>query len=112
MRTTPAKDTSSWREGTLMDDLQDAYVDWRESAQAVTDAYDRWSLASGRERATLLAAYTATLDQEQTTATAYADAVTELERWLERSNARRTRHRHVGHGLEVEGPSDHEAEPV
>ena len=77
--------TSSWRDGILLDDLVDAYVDWRESARAVTDAYDRWSFASGRERASRFAAYAATLDQEQKTATAYADAVGELERCLPHS---------------------------
>lgn len=69
----------------MLDDLLDDYVDWRESARAVTDAYSRWSLACGPERAILFAAYTATLDQEQKTAAAYAEAVTDVERWLRRS---------------------------
>ena len=30
----------------LLDDLLDGYVDWRESAGAVADAYARWSFAS------------------------------------------------------------------
>lgn len=68
----------------LLDDLLDGYVDWRESARAVADAYDRWSFASGAERAVRFAAYTATLDQEQKTAAAYAETVTDVERWLQR----------------------------
>jgi hypothetical protein len=48
-----------------LDDLLDGYVDWRESARAVADAYARWSFASGPERALRFAAYIATLDQEQ-----------------------------------------------
>ena len=87
MRATREKTTSSWREGILLDDLLDAYVDWRESARAVTDAYDRWSFTSRRERASRFAAYAATLDQEQKTAKAYADAVKELERCLRHSNS-------------------------
>ncbi|HEY2655236.1 MAG TPA: hypothetical protein VGI55_05565 [Solirubrobacteraceae bacterium] len=93
MRPSRDKDTSWWREGILLDDLLDAYVDWRESARAVADAYDRWSLTSGRERTPRFAAYAATLDQEQKTATAYADAATELEPWLQHSESRGTRHR-------------------
>jgi hypothetical protein len=80
-------DPTSWREATLLDHLLDDYIDWRESARAVADAYARWSFASGPERPARFAAYTATLDQEQKTAAAYAEAVTDLERWLQRSDA-------------------------
>jgi hypothetical protein len=73
----------------LLDDLLDVYLHWRESARAVADAYARWSLASGPELALRFAAYTATLDQEQRTAAAYAAAVTDLERTLQRSDSRR-----------------------
>lgn len=84
-------DPSSWREAVLLDGLLDDYVEWRESARAVKDAYARWSKASGRERALRFAAYTATLDQEHKTASAYAEAVTDLERWLHRSRSHRRR---------------------
>jgi hypothetical protein len=70
----------------LLDDLLDGYVDWRESARAVEEAYARWSFASGPERALRFAAYAATLDQEQKMAAAYAETVTDIERWLEQSN--------------------------
>jgi hypothetical protein len=73
----------------LLDDLLDGYVDWRESARAVADAYARWSIASGAERDLRFAAYTATLDQEQKTASAYAAAVTDVERWLQHSRSHR-----------------------
>jgi hypothetical protein len=72
----------------MLDDLLERYIDWRESATAVADAYARWSFASGPERALLFAAYTATLDQEQKTTAAYAEAVTDVERWLERRAGR------------------------
>ena len=68
-----------------MDDLLSGYIDWRESARAVADAYARWSFAPGPERALRFAAYAATLDQEQKTASAYAEAVTDVKRWLHRS---------------------------
>ena len=75
-----------WRtEARLCDELVDGYVDWRESERAVADAYVRWLVASEPERARRFAAYTATLDQEEKTASAYADAVTDLERWLQHS---------------------------
>jgi hypothetical protein len=70
----------------MLDDLRDGYVDWRESARAVADAYARLSVASGPDRALWFAAYTAALDQEQNTAAAYAEAVTDVERWLQRSD--------------------------
>jgi hypothetical protein len=73
----------------MLDDVVDHYVDWRGSARAVEDAYARWSFASGPERILRFAAYTATLDQEQKTAAAYAEAVTDVERWLQRSESHR-----------------------
>ena len=76
---------SSWPEARLVDALLEGWVDWRESASAVADAYARWSFASGSDRALRFAAYTATLDQEQKAAAAYADAATALERCLQRS---------------------------
>jgi hypothetical protein len=86
-----ARTDPSWgREAMLLDDLLDGYVNWRESARAVADAYARWSFASGgAERAMRFAAYTATLDQEQKTAAAYAAAVTDLKRWLQPSESHR-----------------------
>jgi hypothetical protein len=76
-----------WPAQVLLDDLLDGYVDWRESARAVAEAYARWSFACRPERAVRFAAYTATLDQEQKTAAAYAETVTGVERWLERSDS-------------------------
>jgi hypothetical protein len=73
----------------LVDDLLAGYVDWHESARAVADAYAQWSLPSGPERALRFAAYTATLDQEQKTASAYTEAVTDLGRGLQRSDSHR-----------------------
>lgn len=82
-------DTSSWPVAIMLDELVDGYVDWREGARAVADAYARWSCASGPERTLRFAAYNATLDQEQKTAAAYAEAVTDVERWVQRSASHR-----------------------
>jgi hypothetical protein len=73
----------------LLDDLLDGYVEWRESARAVAGAYERWSFASGRERALRFAVFTATLDQEQKKAAAYAELVTDVQRWLQRPDSHR-----------------------
>jgi hypothetical protein len=73
----------------MLDDLLGDYVDWSESARAVADAHPRWSFTSEPERALRFAASTATLYQEQKTAAAYAEAVTDLERWLQGSDSHR-----------------------
>jgi hypothetical protein len=73
----------------MVDDLLDGYIDWRETARAVADAYARWSIASGPERALRFAAYGAMLDREEKTAEAYAEVVTNVERWLQRSDSHR-----------------------
>jgi hypothetical protein len=94
MRTTREKpgagdtDAASMREAALLDDLLAGYVDWRESARAVAEAYARWSSGAAAERAVRFAAYTATLDQEQKTAAAYGEAVADLERCVRRSRSR------------------------
>lgn len=71
----------------MLDDLLEVYITWRESARAVADAYARWSLAPTRARAARFAAYTATLDQEQRSAEAYAEAVADLDRWVRSHSA-------------------------
>ena len=48
----------------LVDELMDAYVDWREECNALRDAYDRWSTASPDERSLAFVAYSAALDRE------------------------------------------------
>lgn len=73
----------------MLDHLLDDYVNWRESASAAGDAYARWSSAPRYERALRFAAYRATLDQEQKTADAYAQAVTDIQRRLQRPESSR-----------------------
>jgi hypothetical protein len=68
----------TWAIAGLVDQMQDTYVDWREHAGLVTDAYARWCLASANEWTLRFAAYLAALDQEQAAACGHRDAVEEL----------------------------------
>jgi len=75
-------DSAAWPLPRLLDDVLAAYVDWREDADAASDAYRRWADAHLGERAARFSAYNAALDQEEYSATAYARVVAELERRL------------------------------
>jgi hypothetical protein len=68
---------------SLVDELLSRYVDWREDALAVADAYTRWSSAPAGEQPWRFVAYVAALDLEEASAKSYAVAVTELESSLE-----------------------------
>jgi hypothetical protein len=78
-------ETPSSLEAMLLDCLVDGYVEWRECARTVADAYARWSTASGPERALRFAAYIAALDQEQHAASAYGEAVSDVMLWMDPS---------------------------
>lgn len=91
-------DTSPSREAMLMDEMLEVYLHWRESARAVADTYAQWSLAPAPQRAVRFAAYIATLDQEQKSAAAYAEAVGDLERCVQHSHS---------HNIEVDVPRRH-----
>lgn len=66
----------------LVDEMFASYVDWREDADAVSDAYTRWSDAPRGERAWRFSAYLAALEQEQSAAKTYALAITDVVRSL------------------------------
>jgi hypothetical protein len=59
--------------GRLRDELLDLYLDWREEAAAVADAYARWAGAPAGEEGRCFAADTAALDREDAAAQSYAD---------------------------------------
>jgi hypothetical protein len=80
---------SSSADTPLLDALLDGYIDWRNSARAVANSYAQWSCAPTSERVVRFAAYTACLDQEQKTAAAYADVVTDVERLVARMGGHR-----------------------
>jgi Holliday junction resolvasome RuvABC endonuclease subunit len=57
---------------SLIDDLSDAYMEWRAESAAVETAYGRWSIAASVDAASAFAAYQAALDREELAAAEYA----------------------------------------
>ena len=68
----------------LVDDMLDCFADWRDSAATVADAYRRWCTAPAIEEPQWFSAYISALDQEEATATGYAAAVADVERYWRR----------------------------
>jgi hypothetical protein len=66
----------------LVDEMLVGYVEWREDAEAVRAAYEKWSGAPAREQAWRFSVYLAALEQEESAAKTYAAVVTELDHWL------------------------------
>ncbi len=66
----------------LVDEMVDCYVEWRECAAAVATAYRRWSDAPPGERHRWYSGYTASLDQEQSAATSYERAASDVQQRL------------------------------
>jgi hypothetical protein len=64
----------------LRDEIIDLYLDWREEASAVADAYARWTDATADDRAALFVAFTAAIDREEAAARTYAAALANGER--------------------------------
>lgn len=62
----------------LVDEVIDAYVDWREECIFVWDAYRRWSGASRDDAVLAFAAYAAALDREERASAFYAGRVGRL----------------------------------
>ena len=61
----------------LRDEIIDLYLDWREEAAAVADAYATWADAPAGEKGPCFAAYTAAIDREEAAARSYADVAGE-----------------------------------
>jgi hypothetical protein len=78
-------DPLTWPVAGLVDEMLACYVDWREDAAAVDDAYTRWLTAPAQEKAQCYSAYFASLDREESAAAGYAFAVRKLERQLRRA---------------------------
>jgi hypothetical protein len=68
-----ARGTASRDRSELVDELMEAYLDWREECNDLRDAYDRWSLASPDERGLGFVAYSAALDREEQASAVYAE---------------------------------------
>jgi hypothetical protein len=67
----------------LLDELLSYYIDWRQDAKAVEDAYRLWSTAPAGAEALRFSAYRAALDQEESSAAQYALVFREVERALQ-----------------------------
>ena len=64
----------------LRDEVIDLYLDWREEAAGVSDAYATWADAPAGEKGPSFAAYLAATDREEAAARSYADVVSNGER--------------------------------
>lgn len=58
-----------------VDEMVDAYADWREACAFVQDAYDRWCGASAEDESLAFGAYGTALDNEERAALVYAGHV-------------------------------------
>ena len=72
--------TKHGRMASSRDELLDLYLNWREGAAAVADAYSSWAGAPAGEEGRCFAAYTAALDREEAAPRSYADVAAIGER--------------------------------
>lgn len=63
------------RRERLVDELVEAYIDWRETCARVNDAYRSWTGETGPRGRATFELYTAALDAEQRAAEEYARLV-------------------------------------
>jgi hypothetical protein len=63
------------RRERLVDELVEAYVDWRETCARVDDAYRSWANEPARGDRVAFALYIAALDAEEQAAKVYAELV-------------------------------------
>jgi hypothetical protein len=72
----------------LVDEMLAHYIHWRHDAAVAADAYRNWSTATaGEEGALRYSAYVAALDDEESSAIAYARAAVEVGRALQRDQS-------------------------
>jgi hypothetical protein len=77
--------TDTLRRERLVDELVEAYVDWRETCARVDDAYRSWANEAARGDRVAFALYMAALDAEEQAAKVYAEFVRRADRlpWSE-----------------------------
>ena len=66
----------------LIDDVFDAYIDWREDSAEVWEAYERWIAACRDKAGRAFSAYQDALDREERASQVYAGLVAQLMRPL------------------------------
>jgi hypothetical protein len=67
----------------LIDDLMEAYVEWREECAGLVHAYERWASVPATDRDLAFAAYKAALDREQQASAVYSNRIDRVEREIE-----------------------------
>jgi hypothetical protein len=75
---------------SLIDDVMDAYIAWREESATVDSAYARWIHAPSGDAACAFAAYVAALDREERASTGYERTLRSSELAHERDKRRST----------------------
>jgi hypothetical protein len=60
---------------SLIDDVMDAYVEWRQQSADVGGAYRRWLAAHSCDTTLAFAAYHAALDREEVASRTYASLI-------------------------------------
>jgi hypothetical protein len=77
------------RRERLVDELVEAYVDWRETCARVDDAYRSWAKDTVLGDQVAFALYRAALDAEEQAARVYAELVRRADKvpWSEESSA-------------------------
>ena len=82
----------------LIDELMDAYVEWREECVWLREAYEHWSSGSAEDRTLTFAAYGAALDREQRASAVYQVVLDRATRTLGTKPAPLTRFWKTLHG--------------
>jgi hypothetical protein len=73
------RDEQLRRKSALIDEAMERYVEWRQTCEAVYEAYANWTNAPAEETDLPFAAYSAALDREQSAATVYGRALERVE---------------------------------
>jgi hypothetical protein len=73
----------------LVDDMVDAYGEWRDECAAVQAAYDLWTNAAAQDELLAFVAYQAALDKEERSSEVYADLVHRVSSCVVRRHERR-----------------------
>jgi hypothetical protein len=78
------------RRERLVDELVEAYIDWRETCARLNDAYRSWADETGPRGRVAFGLYTAALDAEERAAAVYAGLVRRADElpWSEDPSAK------------------------
>jgi hypothetical protein len=67
-------------DSSLMDELFEWYLDWKEACEEVWEAYARWREAVSVDRSAAFAAYLAALEEEEDASGRYAELMSAATR--------------------------------